>query len=141
MNISTAESCTGGYIAHRITSVSGSSDYFTGSVIAYSNRIKEDVLKVDHESIEKLGAVSEEVAIAMAKGIKKEFGTDCSIAVTGIAGPDGGTDENPVGTVWIAVAVKENIIAKKFLFGDNRERNIIRASITALNMMRKELMM
>ena len=106
MAISTAESCTGGYIAHRITSVAGSSDYFTGSVIAYSNKIKEDLLKVKHDSILKHGAVSEEVAKEMAIGVRKEFGTDCSIAITGIAGPDGGTEEKPVGTVWIAVAIK-----------------------------------
>jgi nicotinamide-nucleotide amidase len=137
--ISTAESCTGGYIAHRITSIAGSSEYYTGTVVAYSNRVKENVLKVKAEHIKKYGAVSEQVVTEMAKGIRELFGTDYSIAVTGIAGPDGGTDEKPVGTTWIAIGTPDKITARRFLFGDNRERNITRTCLTALNMLRKEM--
>ena len=138
--LSTAESCTGGNIARMITSVPGSSEYFTGSVVAYSNKIKENILGVNTDSIKNSGAVSEIVVKEMADGIRKKFGTDYSIAITGIAGPDGGTAEKAVGTTWIAVASEKNIITSKFLFGDNRERNIVRASISALNMLRKELL-
>lgn len=138
--ISTAESCTGGYIAHRITSVPGSSAYFEGSVIAYSYEIKEKILGVKKETLEKYGAVSEQVVLAMANGVNKNFNTDYSIAASGIAGPDGGTPDKPVGTVWIAIATPEKTFAKKFLFGNDRERNIIRTNITALNLLRQELL-
>lgn len=138
--LSTAESCTGGYIAHKITSVPGSSNYFKGSVVAYSNEIKEKFLNVKAQSLIDFGAVSETVVKEMAFGVLKKFQTDYSIAVSGIAGPDGGTTEKPLGTIWIAVASKENVIAKKFLFGEHRERNIIRTGLTALNMLRKIIM-
>ncbi|TNF30811.1 MAG: nicotinamide-nucleotide amidohydrolase family protein, partial [Bacteroidetes bacterium] len=138
--LSTAESCTGGLIAHRITSISGSSDYYIGSVVAYSNRIKTDGLGVDKAAIEKFGAVSEEVVRQMADGVRSRFGTDYAIATSGIAGPNGGTDEKPVGTVWIAVAGPEGTIAKKYLFGHDRQRNIEISCNTALNMLRKQLM-
>jgi nicotinamide-nucleotide amidase len=138
--ISTAESCTGGYIAHRITSIPGSSAYFEGSVIAYSYEIKENILGVEKEILEKYGAVSEQVVLAMANGVKHHFKTDYSIAASGIAGPDGGTPEKPVGTVWISIATPEKTFAKKFLFGNDRERNIIRTNITALNLLRQELL-
>ena len=134
--LSTAESCTGGYIAHLITSVAGSSAYYKGSVISYSNEIKTGFLNVKEEILITCGAVSEETVIQMAENIRKKFITDYSIAVSGIAGPDGGTEEKPVGTVWIAVATPEKTITKKFLFGDNRLRNIQRASISALNLLR-----
>lgn len=137
--LSTAESCTGGNIAQLITSVSGSSDYFKGSVVAYSNEIKESVLGVPHQTLLDHGAVSEQTVVAMAEGIKKRFETDYAIAVSGIAGPGGGTDEKPVGTIWIAVATPEQTLAKKFLFGDHRGRNIRKASLAALNLLRKEL--
>jgi nicotinamide-nucleotide amidase len=140
MTVSTAESCTGGRIAHLITSVPGSSEYFIGSVVAYSNRIKEAELGVKAESLEKYGAVSEVVVREMAEGIRKKFKTNFSIATSGIAGPDGGSDEKPVGTTWIAVATPEKTITQKFLFGEHRGRNIHKAALAALNMLRMEIL-
>ena len=135
--IATAESCTGGYIASRITSVPGSSAYFKGSIVCYSNEIKIQELNIPEQMIINHGAVSCEVAEAMAQSIRRKFDTQYSIAVTGIAGPDGGTNEKPVGTVWISIATPSTIISEKFFFGDNRERNIQRTCITALNRLRK----
>jgi nicotinamide-nucleotide amidase len=135
----TAESCTGGNIAQLITSIAGSSDYFKGSIVAYSNEIKEQFLGVPHQLIVDFGAVSEQTVIAMAEGIRSRFTTDFSIAVSGIAGPGGGTDEKPVGTTWIAIATPKETIARKFLFGEHRGRNIRKASISALNMLRGKL--
>ena len=137
--ISTAESCTGGYISHLITSVSGSSDYFAGSVISYSNQIKEAELGVPKKILDTYGAVSQPVVEQMAKAIREKYKTDYSIATSGIAGPGGGTAEKPVGTVWIAIATPEKIFSEKFLFGNNRLRNIQKAANAALNMLRKEL--
>lgn len=137
--LATAESCTGGYIAHLITSIAGSSDYFKGSVVAYSNEIKENVLGVKGESLTEFGAVSEAVVIQMAEGVKLKFNTDFALAVSGIAGPSGGTEEKPVGTTWIALATPEKIIARKFLFGEHRERNIRKTALAALNILWNEL--
>ncbi|MBI5540296.1 MAG: competence/damage-inducible protein A [Bacteroidia bacterium] len=137
--VSTAESCTGGTIAQLLTSVSGSSKYFKGSIVAYSNEIKTEILKVKSSDIEKYGAVSENVVLQMSENIRKIFKTDYAIAVSGIAGPDGGTAEKPVGTVWIAIASEKNTIAHKFTFGNDRARNILRASVTALDMLRKSI--
>lgn len=137
--LSTAESCTGGYLAHLITSVPGSSDYFTGSVICYSNKIKTEMLGVSESDLQKFGAVSQEVVESMAIGIKDKFRTDYAIATSGIAGPSGGTEEKPVGTVWIAVAGPYGITSKKYLFGKSREKNIRQSAAIALNMARKEL--
>ncbi len=137
--VSTAESCTGGYIAHLITSVPGSSGYFEGSVVSYSNRIKTDLLGVRTETLEKYGAVSREVVIEMAKGAKAGLKTDYSLAVSGIAGPDGGTKEKPVGTVWLALAGPQGTEAKLFYFGEHRGRNIRRSALAALNMLRLKL--
>ncbi len=139
MSLSTAESCTGGNIAQLITSIAGSSDYFKGSVVAYSNEIKEKMLGVPHQTLVDHGAVSEQTVIAMAEGIRKKFETDYAIAVSGIAGPGGGTDEKPVGTTWIAVATPTGTNARKFLLGDHRGRNIRKASVAALNMLRGKL--
>ena len=139
LTLSTAESCTGGYIAHLITGISGSSDYFKGSIVAYSNEIKENLLGVKHETLLKNGAVSEATVKEMAEGARKKLGSDCSIAISGIAGPLGGTDEKPVGTTWIAVSSPAGLVAEKFLLGEHRGRNIRKAGITALNMLRKEL--
>jgi nicotinamide-nucleotide amidase len=133
----TAESCTGGYIAHCITKVPGSSAYFKGSVIAYSNEVKEKVLNVKSETLIKYGAVSEETVKEMAENVRVKLNADYALAVSGIAGPDGGTPEKPVGTVWIAVSSEQKTVAVKFLFGDNRERNIMRAGNAALNLLRK----
>lgn len=135
--LATAESCTGGYIAHCITKVQGSSSYYRGSVIAYADEIKENLLDVKRKTLEKYGAVSEETVMEMAANVRIKLQADFSIAVSGIAGPDGGTQEKPVGTVCIAVASPDNIIAQKFRFDTNRMVNIERASVTALNMLRK----
>lgn len=128
LTLGTAESCTGGNIAHLITSISGSSRYFNGSIVSYSNDVKERVLGVSPEDLEQKGAVSEEVVISMAKGACHMLQVDCSIAVSGIAGPDGGTEDKPVGTVWIATCNKGNIIARKYQMGKYREANIMRSS-------------
>ena len=133
----TAESCTGGMIAHQITTVPGSSDYFIGSVIAYSNRIKEKELGVNSTTIEKEGAVSRQVVEQMAQGVRERFGAGYSIATSGIAGPAGGTTEKPVGTVWIAVAGKKGTYSRKYIFGNDRLRNIKRSTLTALNLLRQ----
>ena len=135
--LAVAESCTGGYIAHSITSNPGSSAYFKGGVVAYSNEIKNRMLNVPEKMIVEHGAVSQEVAEAMAVGARKALNADYAISTTGIAGPDGGTDEKPVGTVWIGVAGPSGVISKKYIFKHNRERNIIRSAQTALNLLRK----
>ncbi|MDD4108696.1 MAG: competence/damage-inducible protein A [Prolixibacteraceae bacterium] len=137
--LSVAESCTGGYISHLITSVAGCSEYYRGGIIAYSNIIKENSLAVSPENILTYGAVSEPVVKEMAGGARRLFQTDYSVATSGIAGPDGGTPDKPVGTVWIAVAGPDEILAEKFIFGGNRERNIIRSGQTALQMLRRML--
>lgn len=128
LTIATAESCTGGNIAHLITTIAGSSNYFKGSVVSYSNEAKLNVLNVYPEDLERDGAVSESVVIDMAKGAQKVLNVDCAIAVSGIAGPGGGTEEKPVGTVWIATAYKDEVIAQKYMMGKFREANIIRTS-------------
>lgn len=138
--LSTAESCTGGYIAHLITSIPGSSIYFKGGVIAYANEIKESELGVSREKINLYGAVSEEVAREMATGIQHKFHSDYALATSGIAGPTGGTGEKPVGTTWIAIASPGSVSTEKFLFGDDRERNIRRTALQALNMLRKKIL-
>ncbi len=137
--ISTAESCTGGYIAHRITTIPGSSSYYKGSVIAYDNSIKENLLGVSHSLIEKHGAVSEEVVLEMSKNARAKFKTDFSIACSGIAGPAGGTAEKPVGTVFLAIAHPKGIFAKRLLLGTDRERIIRETALHALNNLRKIL--
>ncbi|MBE0648289.1 MAG: nicotinamide-nucleotide amidohydrolase family protein [Bacteroidales bacterium] len=138
--LSIAESATGGYIAHLVTSLSGSSAWFQGSVVAYSNRSKEDILYVKRDTLESHGAVSEQVALEMALGARGRFRTDYAIATTGIAGPSGETPDKPVGTFWIGIATPDGVFAKHFLFGDNRERNIRRTAVTALNLLRKEIL-
>lgn len=130
--VSVAESCTGGNIAHMLTSVSGCSAYFKGGIVAYSNDIKTNILQVNAEDIEKEGAVSETVVRQMAKNAMKCMHSDCAIATSGVAGPDGGTLEKPVGTIWIAVAYKNEIVTRKISLGNSREGNIIRASNIAL---------
>ncbi len=135
--LATAESCTGGYIAHLVTSIPGSSEYFKGSIIAYSNDIKLKELGVIEKTLLENGAVSEEVVKQMAGNVRTRFDSDYSIAVSGIAGPDGGTKDKPVGLTWIAIAGPSGIHAGKYLFGDNRERNIRRAALQALNLLRK----
>ncbi len=137
--VSTAESCTGGYIAHLLTSIPGSSAYYTGSIISYAYEIKEKELNIPNEVLRRNGAVSKIVVEEMAQTIRKKFNTDYSISTSGIAGPTGGTSEKPVGTVWIAVGTPTKVISEKFLFGSNREHNIQKAAQAALNMLKKEL--
>jgi nicotinamide-nucleotide amidase len=137
--LATAESCTGGYIAHLITSIPGSSNYFNGAVISYANKIKEEELGVNPEDLMRYGAVSKQVVEQMALSVRDKMNTDYSIATSGIAGPTGGTDEKPVGTIWIAIATPKGVRTKKYLFGKQRVVNIERATITALGMLRKEL--
>lgn len=139
MTLSTAESCTGGNIAQLITSIAGSSDYYKGSVVAYSNEIKEHILGVPQQLLVAYGAVSEQTVTAMAEGIRALFSTHYAIAVSGIAGPGGGTNEKPVGTTWIAVATPSGTLTRKFMFGEHRGRNIRRASLAGLNMLRNAL--
>ncbi len=138
--LATAESCTGGLVARMITSVAGSSDYFQGSVVAYSNEVKEKVLGVNRLTIQDHGAVSEETVREMAEGVRSLLGTGYAIAISGIAGPGGGSEEKPVGTTWIAVASGQRTVAAHFRFGEHRGRNIQRAALAALSMLRKELL-
>ena len=140
LTLSVVESCTGGNIAHLVTSVSGSSKYFYGGIIAYSNETKVKLVGVNPLAIENHGAVSREVVIEMAEGCRSLFQTDYAIAISGIAGPGGGSEEKPVGTTWVAIAGPHGVVVEKFLFKDNRERNIIRASSRALNLLRLELL-
>lgn len=138
--LSVAESCTGGMISEKIVSVAGSSDYYNGGICTYSDKAKIDLLDVSPETLNQQGAVSEQTAIEMAIGSMKKFNSDVSISTTGIAGPTGGSNEKPVGLVWIGYADKEKSFAKKYFFGNNRQRNIERATQTALNLLRLELL-
>ena len=138
--LSSAESCTGGNIARLLTTIPGSSAYFIGSVVAYHNKVKQNMLDVSENDLKTHGAVSEPVVLQMANGAKEKFGTDYAVATSGIAGPDGGRKDKPVGTIWIAVAGPKRTITRKFNFGNNRLRNIQKTSFMALNMLREELM-
>jgi nicotinamide-nucleotide amidase len=138
--VSTAESCTGGKIAAMLTGVAGSSAYFKGSVVAYANEVKVNVLGVNPDDISKHGAVSQTVVRQMAQGVQRLMQADYAIATSGVAGPDGGTPEKPVGTVWVAVATPSGIHSQLLSLGTiDRERNIAPASANALNMLRKML--
>ncbi|HJV20739.1 MAG TPA: competence/damage-inducible protein A [Sediminibacterium sp.] len=134
--VSTAESCTGGYIAHLLSIHPGSSAFFTGTIVSYANIIKERMLGVSHETLTTVGAVSEETVEQMAKAVRETMQTDYAIAVSGIMGPDGATAEKPVGLVWVAIAAKERVISKSFQFRFDRKRNIELTAINALNMLR-----
>ncbi|AFD06939.1 competence/damage-inducible protein A [Solitalea canadensis] len=129
LKLATAESCTGGYMAHLFTSIPGSSLAYVGGAVSYSNTLKQQMLGVKSQTLEQFGAVSEETVKEMALGALKNYGADYSIACSGIAGPDGGTEEKPVGTVWVAVANKHKVLAKKFQFGNKRMQNIERTAI------------
>lgn len=135
----TAESCTGGRIASMVTSVAGSSDYFSGAVVSYSNEVKREVLGVSAADLEQYGAVSGPVVEQMARGAVRLLGVDCAVATSGIAGPGGGTPEKPVGTVWMAAVVKDRVVSKCFHFGTVREQNIQRAANMALLLLLGEL--
>ena len=132
LTVSTAESCTGGSIAARLTSIPGSSEYFKGAVVAYSNEINEALLHVSTKTLEKRGAVSEETVVEMVKGAMETLKTDCAVSTSGIAGPGGGTREKPVGTVWIAAAYKNEIRTMKQETDRGREMNVERAGNNAL---------
>jgi nicotinamide-nucleotide amidase len=138
--IACAESCTGGAIARKLTSVPGSSAYFLGSVVAYDNALKVRFLNVDPSVIAAAGAVSRETALAMASGVRLATGADIGISTTGIAGPAGGSGEKPVGTVWIAYADAGGSVAVKHTFGEGRSRVIERASVAALDLVRRKLL-
>jgi len=135
LTLSAAESCTGGYISHLITQHPGSSKVFYGGAVSYSYELKESILGVKNETLWQHGAVSEETVTEMVEGALLNFKSDYAVAVTGIAGPDGGTPEKPVGTVWIGVANTGKTVTKKFLFGNKRQQNIERTAIAALNML------
>ncbi|MCC7302944.1 MAG: competence/damage-inducible protein A [Bacteroidia bacterium] len=137
--MSVAESCTGGFLAHLITEIAGSSDYFMGSVTAYANKAKEQLLDVKSESLIRFGAVSEEVAMEMAEGAARRFGTDYALSTTGVAGPSGGSETKPVGFVWIGIHTPQGVRAEPMRFGKDRIRNIERMSRAALECLRREL--
>jgi nicotinamide-nucleotide amidase len=139
ITIGTIESCTGGLLANTIISNPGASNYYIGSLITYSNDQKHRLANVSIDSILTYGVVSEEVAIEMANGAKEKLGVDICIATTGIAGPNGGTLDKPVGLVWVAIAFNHKTVSRKFNFGDNRERNMQMTSLSALNWLRFEL--
>ncbi len=134
--MSTAESCTGGYLSHKITAMPGSSAFFKGSIVVYSNDLKQDLLGVKSSTLEKYGSVSEETVREMIIGSLDKINSDYTIAVSGIMGPDGGTDEKPVGTVWIGVGNKDEVLIKKFHCRYDRQRNIEITSIYAFNLLR-----
>jgi len=137
--ICTAESCTGGSISHLITSVPGSSGYFKGTVVAYANSVKINLLGVPEEVIANYGSVSKETVERMAEGGRRLFDTDFAVATSGIAGPDGGTPEKPVGTIWISVSSPNKNVVEKFTYGNDRVINIRRFSYAALNLLRKQI--
>lgn len=140
MTIGTVESCTGGSLAQTLVSVAGASDYFKGSFLTYTNELKNRLVDVSKHDLDTVGAVSREVVEQMAKNGREKLGVDICISTSGVAGPDGGTDELPVGTIWIGIATKDKVSAKKFQFGDHRERNIQMTVLTALNLVRCEIL-
>ena len=139
VSLSTAESCTGGNIAHTLTSNAGSSAYFMGSVVSYANHVKQEVLGVKEETLLSRGAVSQEVALQMSQGVKQLMRTDYAIATTGIAGPGGGSPEKPVGTVWISIAGPQVHTAQKFIFAGTRLEIIQQSTQSGLKLLEKEL--
>lgn len=137
--LSTAESCTGGNIAHTLTMNAGSSAYFIGSIVSYSNDVKQNVLGVSDAILNSVGAVSKEVSLKMSQGVKELMQTDYAISTTGIAGPGGGSEQKPVGTVWISVCGPEVHKTQKFLFRGSRNEVINQSTIAGLQLLEKEL--
>ncbi len=137
--IACAESCTGGYLSHLITSIPGSSAYFKGAVISYSNEVKQNTLHVDPDTLEKHGAVSEEVVLQMAKNVREQLHADIGLSISGVAGPDGGSEEKPVGLIWFGYSDKEKTIAKKYNFSKDRILNIEFGARKALDLLRINL--
>lgn len=139
LTLAVAESCTGGFLSHKITSVPGSSAWFNGGFVPYSNKLKNEQLNVPMKIIEEHGAVSEPVVLALVENVRKAFRSDVGVSISGIAGPGGGTPEKPVGTVWIGYSDKKKTVAKKFQFTKDRSINITYSAIAALNMIRINL--
>ena len=139
LTIALAESCTGGLIAHRLTNVPGSSDYFIGGVVSYANEAKERVLGVSHQTLQEYGAVSEETAREMARGVRRLLQTDVALAVTGIAGPSGGTPGKPVGLTYIALAAEDLERCERYLWRGDRRANKEQSAEAALAMLREYL--
>ena len=137
LTLATAESCTAGSIAAVITAIPGSSHFYKGGIIAYSDEVKVNLLDVNPETLEKQGAVSEEVVIEMVKGAMKSMNSDCAIATSGIAGPTGGSAEKPVGTIWIAAIKKDEIATMKIEGDEGREKNVMNATLKALKLLQK----
>jgi nicotinamide-nucleotide amidase len=135
--IATAESCSGGYIAHLLTSIPGSSSYYKGSVVAYDNHVKNEVLEVDQQILNEYGAVSSETVVSMLQGLLANIKADYGIAVSGIMGPDGGTPDKPVGTVWVAIGSRDKQITQSFHLRFDRQRNIQLTAANALLLMFK----
>lgn len=138
--VSTAESCSGGYLAHLLSRHPGSSRFYTGSIIAYSNSIKTKYLGISQQILASDGAVSEPVVKQMAREVREQFQTDYGLATSGIAGPDGGTPDKPVGTIWIAVSSRSHVQATQLQLGQFRDRNIIRSCMAVMNMLRLQLL-
>ena len=139
LTLSTAESCTGGLIGGLLTALPGSSGYYLGGVISYANAVKEGLLGVPGTVLETVGAVSEETAIAMAKGAQSALHSDYALSVTGIAGPGGGSEKKPVGTVWIGLATPDGVTARRFLFSGDREEVRLATVGAALTWLRDEM--
>ena len=139
-SLGVAESCTGGHLAHQFTQISGSSDYFTGGIVSYANQVKMEQLGVSASILSEFGAVSEPCIRAMAEGARKVLGTTYSLATSGIAGPTGGTEEKPVGTVWIALAHPEGVITRKLQLAGTRMQNIHMTSLASINLLRRFLL-
>lgn len=136
ITLATAESCTAGNLAAAITAIPGSSHYYKGGVVAYANQVKENLLRVNTETIESFGVVSEETVCEMVKGAMETLNTDYAIATSGIAGPGGGTHELPVGTIWIAVGSRNKIVTMKLEGDEGRDQNIAKATKMALHLLR-----
>jgi len=139
LTLAVAESCTGGLVSHRITDVPGSSAYYLGSVTAYANAIKERVLHVRRRTLRRHGAVSEQTALEMAQGVRRLLRADVGLAVTGIAGPDGGTPEKPVGLVYVALAAPEGEWVERYVWNGDRWENKMRSAEAALDLLRRYL--
>lgn len=139
-SLGTVESCTGGSIAQQIISIPGASTFFKGSLVTYTNQLKHEIVDVDSEVLQQKGAVCQEVVKQMAVNGRVKLGVDYCISTSGIAGPDGGTETIPVGTVWIAIAFNDGVVSRQFSFGDNRERTIQMAVLSAMNMLRCQLL-
>ena len=138
--LSVAESCTGGHLAHQFTQNAGSSAYFMGGILSYANQVKIDQLGVSEQILATDGAVSEACIQAMAQGVQMRLGTTFALATSGIAGPEGGTSEKPVGTIWIALAHPTGVITRKLTLGGTRIQNIHLTSLTAINLLRRFLL-